>query len=1044
MKPMQFKSFKTCLFNYLLMGFVLFSFSAFATVKKAVENNAISFTENKGQITDQNLKSRKDILFIGGNGHLNFHLRPNGVSYQQYRVTAWSTFKDPLTEKTIQTPSLTTIYRLDQTWLNCNASPKIETGNVAPGYNNYYISGFVEGIKNVRSFEQVLYKNLYNGIDLKWYTKNGYLKYDFIIAPFSDPSQIQTEINGATSITINQKGELVIVTPLGTIIEEAPLVIQNHKTLKSNWVLKQNIVSFQIQNIDPRFPVVIDPGVRQWGTYYGGTGGDSGLNTICDPTGNVYLAGTTNSTGGNVIATVGSHQVVYGGGVDNAYLAKFNPNGVRIWSTYYGGNVREIGSSCALDGNGNIVLCGYSLGSGSNAVATPGCHQYIHAGQWDAFLVKFNNNGVRQWGTFYGGMGVDYGFSVAADVAGNIYLGGKTDAPTTTAIATPGSHQSSFGGIEDAFIVKFNPSGVRQWATYYGGTGTDIGRGICVDASANIYLAGWSDNTQANVIGSPGSHQNAPGGNLDGFVVKFNTNGVRQWGTQYGGGGIDQAYDVDVDLNSNVYITGKTASSTSIATVGSHQPFFAGGNFDAFITCFNSSGVRQWGTYYGSNADEEAWTCAVHKTGHIYLAGLAGASTGTAVATVGSHQPNYGGGTWDCFIAQFDPNGLRMWGSFYGETGDDVLYGCSTDNFYNLFITGSTDTNTGTSIATVGSHQPAFSGGFGDGFLAKFYDCPAPVPPSNSTPSANLVICSGNTTTLHVNSASIINWFASATSTASLGSGTSYTTPVLTAGTYTYFVEASSCTVSLTRTPITVTVNPLPTLNIVANPTLLCAGKSATLLINGVDTYTWDSGANTNSIIVMPSATTIYSVSATNSFNCVNNNTINVTVYPLDPVSLTPSSYTSCLTIFGGAPITLTGTPSGGTFSGPNVSGNSLNPTALGVFNPVYTYTNPTTGCVNSATISIQVYSCMGLNTIDANDRSVLVYPNPTKGHVFVESFDQSIKEITLTDVNGKLIYNEKLDQKKVSVNLTPFAKGIYIIKIKTSDQLREMKLIKE
>lgn len=1028
----------------ILAALMLVSFSAYSHSKTPTIDQALVFIENKGQITDQYLKPRNDIRFSGSDGLLDFHLRSNGISYQQYHVTSWNTVKDPLTEKTIKTPSLTTIYRLDQTWLNCNTSVKIETINEVPGYSNYYANGTVEGVINVRSFEEIVYKNIYKGIDLKWYKKNDQLKYDFIVAPFTDPSIIRTEINGAKSIQINNKGELVIETPLGTIIEEAPLVIQNNKTLKSNWVLKQNIVSFQIENIDPRFPLIIDPGVRQWGTYYGGSGGDSGLNTVCDPTGNVYMAGTTNSTNGNVIATVGSHQSVYGGGIDNAFLAKFNPNGVRIWATYYGGNVREIGSSCTLDGNGNVVLCGYSLGSGSNAVATPGCHQYIPAGQWDAFVVKFNSSGVRQWGTFYGDFGVDYGFSVAADASGNIYLAGKTDAPTTTVIATPGSHQPTFGGIEDAFLVKFNPSGVRQWATYYGGTGTDVGRGICVDANANIYLAGWSDNTQANVIGSPGSHQNIPGGNLDGFVVKFNTNGIRQWGTQYGGSGIDQAYDVDVDLNSNVYITGKTASSTSIATVGSHQPFFAGGNFDAFMTCFNSSGVRQWGTYYGSNADEEAWTCAVHKTGHIYIAGSAGASTGTAVATVGSHQPNFGGGTWDCFVAQFDPNGVRMWGSFYGETGDDVLYGCSTDNFYNLFITGSTDTNTGTSIATVGSHQPSFSGGFGDGFLAKFYDCPAPVPPSNSTPSANLVICSGNTTTLNVNSASTINWFATPTSTTSLGSGASYTTPVLTAGTYTYFVEASSCTVSLTRTPITVTVNPLPTLNIIANPTLLCAGKSATLLINGVDTYTWDNGANTNSIVVTPSATTVYSVSATNSFNCVNNNTINVTVYPLDPVSLTPSSYTACLTIFGGGPVTLTGTPSGGVYSGSNVSGNSLNPTALGVFNPVYTYTNPTTGCVNSVTISIQVYSCMGLKTIEANDPSLLVYPNPTKGQVIIETIDETAKEITILDVNGKLIHQEKTEQKKVTVNLLPFANGIYFVKIKYNDQIHEVKLIKD
>ena len=89
-------------------------------------------------------------------------------------------------------------------------------------------------------------------------------------------------------------------------------------------------------------------------------------------------------------------------------------------------------------------------------------------GSSDAFLVKFNSSGVRQWGTYYGGTGYDYSFSCATDASGNIYLSGYTRS--TSGIATTGAHQTTLGRGYDAFLVKFNSSGVRQWGTYYGGT----------------------------------------------------------------------------------------------------------------------------------------------------------------------------------------------------------------------------------------------------------------------------------------------------------------------------------------------------------------------------------------------------------------------------------------------------------------------------------------------------------------------------------------------------------------------------------------------
>ncbi len=1005
------------------------------------------FTENKGQIADQFYKPRPDVLFAGTEGPLTFHLRKTGISYQQFRTDKWTDETDPLTNKKIKLPSQTTIYRVDVNWLNSNTDPVVQKNFPTEGVSNFYLTNCPDGVFDVRSYKEVIYKNIYKGIDARWYHKDGHLKYDYLVAAGADHNNIQVEIKGA-KLSINSLGELIIETPLGKIVEDAPYVTQNGKELKSKWIIDGNIVSFQIENIDPLLPLVIDPGVRIWGTYYGGNGGDSALNNAVDANGNIWIGGTTSSTNGTSMATVGSHQSIYGGGADNAYIAKFNAAGVRQWGTYYGGPVREFGFNIAIDISGNSYLCGQSLGSSGTIIGTVGSHQPTFAGTADGWVVKFNGSGVRQWGTFYGDAGLDVAYGVAADASGNVYLVGKTDAPTSNVISTAGVHQQNFGGIEDGFIVKFNSAGVRQWGTYYGGTGTDVARNVHVDAAGNIFVTGWTDNSVPNVIGSAGAHQNVyGGGGFDAFLAKFSPAGVRLWGTHYGGNDVDMAYDCETDLLGNVYMAGKTASTNSISTVGCHQISYGGGPQDAFLVSLSSAtGVRNWATYYGGSSDEESWGCSVHKSGHIMMTGHTGSSSGTVIATPGSHKPTYGGGTWDAFMVQFDPstNGTRTWGSYFGGSDDDVGYGCSSDNFYHFYMTGSSFSTPGTDIATIGSHQPIYGGGlFGDAYLQKFYDCPAPLAPTNTTVPANLSFCEGVTTTLSAISGATMSWYSTPTSTTIIGTGSVYVTPVLSAGIYTYYVDAATCTNS-PRTPISVTVFALPNLNVVSFPTLVCAGKNSTLSVSGAASYTWDSSATTSTVLVTPAVTSIYTVTGTNTLGCTNSKTISVTVYPLDPVTFTPEKDTSCLHIFGGTPILLVGSPTGGVFSGPNVSGNYLNPTALGIFNPVYTYTNPTNGCVNSATATILVVNCTSIKEENAFVKNISIYPNPTKGHIIVETNNDIEKTITILDARGRIIRNETSKQRTLQYSIADEANGIYFIKISSALGSKEFKLVKE
>ena len=699
-------------------------------------NSGISFTENKGQIHDQNYKSRPDVLFGGSDGNLVFHLKNNGISYQLNRVDTWKKEEDLSTKKagfenaeaeTKLVPDQTTIYRLDINWLNANTNAELIKQNPLDGFNNYYLENCPNGALNVKSYQQITYQNIYDGIDLKWYEKDGRLEYDYLVSAGSDYKQIQLEIKGADKITLNNKGELIYKTPLGDIIEQAPLVKQNGKTLKSKWIIKNNVLSFEIENINKNQAFIIDPVVRTWGTYYGGSGYEKGNSCATDATGNVYMVGETGSSGGITIATSGSNQSNYGGNTD-AFLVKFNSAGIRQWGTYYGGSGNDYGISCATDAFGNVYMSGYT---NSGNLIMLGHQGNFGGGNWDAFLIKFYSSiGWDDWSTYYGGLGDESGLSCATDANGNVYMTGYTTS--SLSIATSGCHQSVYGPSSCAFLVKFNSAGIRQWGTYYGGSGFEQGYSCSTDAAGNVYMAGITQ--FGTSIASWGSHQSVyGGGNGDAFLVKFNSAGIRQWGTYYGGSGNENAYSIATDASGNVYMAGQTGSSLSIATLGSYQSSFGGGTIDAFLVKFNSAGIRQWGTYYGVSGPEEGLSCATDASGNVYMAGTKSALSSTSLATPGSHQTS--GGYF--FLVKFNSIGFRQWGTYYDGGGAS----CSTDANANVYMTGYT--SSGTNISTLGSHQSAFGGSL-DACLVKFYECVSPTITVNSG-----AICAGQSFTIN-------------------------------------------------------------------------------------------------------------------------------------------------------------------------------------------------------------------------------------------------------------------------------------------------------
>jgi len=387
------------------------------------------------------------------------------------------------------------------------------------------------------------------------------------------------------------------------------------------------------------------------------------------------------------------------------------------WSTYFGATDVEAAFSVSADTAGSTYVSGYT--TSSSGLATTGAYQTVYNGNRDAFLAKFDVDGFLLWCTYYGGSGNDNFFYVSADTLGDAYVAGITT--TSSGMVTTGAHQTTFGGGSDAYLVKFTTNGSRQWATYFGGSGNESGLtsyddymvGVTWDKSTNsVYLCGMT--TSTNNISTTGAYQTTLGGSNDGYLAKFSPAGVLQWATYYGGANDDKIVKVSADASGNIYATGITSSTSDIATSGTHQQSLAGGK-DVFITKFNTSGTRLWGTYYGGADDDGSIGIATDISNDVYIAGSTFSPSG--ISTSGAFQPALANlGPSDAYLAKFSPTGTLIWGTYFGGIAPDNTADIDIDANNNVCFSGTTGS---AGLASPGAFQQSF-GGNSDAFIAIF------------------------------------------------------------------------------------------------------------------------------------------------------------------------------------------------------------------------------------------------------------------------------------------------------------------------------------
>jgi len=304
---------------------------------------------------------------------------------------------------------------------------------------------------------------------------------------------------------------------------------------------------------------------------------------------------------------------------------------------------------------------------------------------------------VLVFSTFLGGLGLDVGWAIAVDSNGCVYVAGET--ASTNFVATNASSASYGGGFRDVFVAKLGAAGTNLvFSTYLGGSDEDAAFGIALDNSGNIFLAGLTASTNfpvtpyaisTNIHGAPAFGYYA----YDAFVAELNTNGTKLlYSTYLGGSQADVANAIAVDGNGLIYVAGATASP-DFPTNGT-SAFFGGGN-DAFVVKLDSASAKLvYSALLGGAGNDYALGLGVDSTANAVVAGLTASPNFLLFPITNALQTNFGGGPYDGFVAKLDPDGVTLFSTYLGGSGDDEISRLALDAAGNIYLTGlTTSTN---------------------------------------------------------------------------------------------------------------------------------------------------------------------------------------------------------------------------------------------------------------------------------------------------------------------------------------------------------------
>lgn len=568
-------------FFFLLMLFS-FAITCFGTgIRYSEPQNTIRFTENRNQ-WEKNILYRAQL-----DGGVMF-LEKNCFTYNFYD-------KETLRKNHISKPDAprnpinSHAFRVTFTGASFTA---IEGKQMTPDHCNFFIGkDRSKWAGNVRNFKEVVYDDIYKGIDLQLLGLQNSLKYNFFVAPGADADEIKMFYEGLESLSL-EKGALKIKTTVNEMTEQHPYAFQwiggKRVEVPCEFELKDNVVTFKFpRGYNKAFELVIDP-ILVFACSSGSTADNFGMTATYDSEGNLFSGGTCFNNGFPV--TLGAFDATYNGivasGRTDVVITKYDSSGTFLqYSTYLGGaGSTEVVSSLIVNAQNELML--YGVTGSIDFPVTPTAYDT----------------------TFNGGTYLNYAPNGTEYMNGMDLYTAKFDPTGSFLLASTYIGGSANDGVNSSSTLVYN------YGDYYRGE-------IQVDQSGNCYIASCS--YSANFPVTAGVAQPAIGGGLDGVVFKFDpTLSTLIWSTYIGGSLDDACYGIALDDSTCVYTTGGTASANFPVTAGALSTVYNGGITDGFVSKFKNDGAAILrSTFIGTPAYDQAFFVQLDKDFDVYLLG---------------------------------------------------------------------------------------------------------------------------------------------------------------------------------------------------------------------------------------------------------------------------------------------------------------------------------------------------------------------------------------------------------------------------------------
>jgi hypothetical protein len=595
--------------------------------------------------------------------------------------------------------------KIQVSFVGTKTDAQLEAAGPLEGRANFLTGNDPSGWRTgIPTFDRVVYRGLYAGIDLSYAGAGRKIKGEFSVAPGADPHQIRLHYTGA-KVSIRSNGSLRVTTNDLQLTEDAPVTYQETEagriSVDSHFMLlDDSTVGFALGTYDSSRRLNIDP-VISYSTYLGGSGLGAVTGVAVDGAGDLYVTGWTESLD---FPIAGAAQAVNRGGVD-AFVTKLSPNGTTLlYATYIGGTADDRGAAIAVDSFQQAWVTGGT--SSSNFPQTLAGH--FLGGSRDAFVLKLNAMGNNlAFSTKLGGSDWDAATAIALDLSDTAYVTGDTlsaNFPTLSAA------QSTIGGKADVFALKVNSQGDIVWSTFVGGSGDEHAGGIAVDKFGNAYITGGTRSANFPLVGAI---QSSLSGGQDAFVTKIASSGSQfTYSTYLGGSGggtsPEQANAIAVDSSGAAYVAGATPSVNFPVTPGALQSLF-GGDVDGFLTKLNPAGsALVYSTYLGGASFDWINGVSVDSSNNPYVVGLTSSGNFPVANTL---QPF--DGLYDAFITKLNATGnSALFSSYYGGTGADGINAIALDANGNIFVGGQTSSFDLPVAGAIQSSNPGASTGW--------------------------------------------------------------------------------------------------------------------------------------------------------------------------------------------------------------------------------------------------------------------------------------------------------------------------------------------